>query len=360
MNQALLFRQLFDQTSGTYTYLLADADTREAVYIDTVFEQFQRDLSLIRELDLTLVACLETHCHADHVTGGWLLKSATGCAQVASAHSGIEALDRAMKEGDRFTFGRFSLQVLETPGHTDGCISYVLREPAMVFTGDALLIRGCGRTDFQQGSASRLYHSIKDKLFTLPDDCIVYPGHDYVGRTASTIGEEKAHNPRIGGQANEGDFVGYMEHMRLPHPKKIDIAVPGNLKAGRPDDAQIPRAPDWAPVYVTYAGVAEVSPQWVAAHLDEVHIVDVRSAAEIEEEKLFIHGAQQVSLDQLRERAAEIPDDKPILTLCRSGRRSVLAYSILKEAGHPRVAHISGGILRWRDEGLPLQTLGSA
>ncbi|MFM1896526.1 MAG: hypothetical protein RLZZ385_1600 [Pseudomonadota bacterium] len=355
MAQALLFRQLFDQTSGTYTYLLADPATREAVYIDTVFEQYQRDLSLLQELDLTLLACLETHCHADHVTAGWLLKLATGCQLLASRQAGIDALDRGLAAGDRIAFGGRHLTVIETPGHTDGCISYVLDDQAMVFTGDALLIRGCGRTDFQQGSAHKLFHSIKDRLFALPDDCVVYPAHDYVGRTASTIGEEKRLNPRVGGRANETDFVVFMENMRLPHPKKLDIAVPANQKAGRPADDQLPKQPDWAPVFTTYSGVLEVLPQWVAAHRDSVLILDVRTPAEIDEEKIFIAGAQRIPLGELRERIAEVPADKPVLTICRSGRRSVLAYNILRDAGRERVAHINGGLLRWRDEGLPLQ-----
>ena len=356
MTPRLIFRQLFDHTSGTYTYLLADPATREAVYIDTVYEQYQRDLSLLQELDLKLLACLETHCHADHVTAGWLLKLATGCRLVASRHSGIAALDAALSDGERFQFGQRSLTVIETPGHTDGCISYVLDDQSMVFTGDALLIRGCGRTDFQQGSARKLFHSITDRLFALPEDCIVYPAHDYSGRTASTIGEEKRLNPRVGGRANENDFVGFMENMRLPHPKKLDIAVPANLKAGRPPDDQLPAQPDWAPVTTTYSGVQEVQPQWVAGHRGDVEVLDVRMPAEIDEEKVYIPGARHIPLNELRDRLDELPRDRPVVTICRSGKRSVLACNILREAGRERVANINGGLLRWRDEGLPLKS----
>lgn len=354
MSTSLLFKQLYDHASGTYSYLLADSGTREAVFIDTVYEQHARDLSLVRELGLKLLACLETHCHADHVTGAWLLKLATGCSLMASKHSGISPLDRALVAGDQIIFGKHALGVLETPGHTDGCISFVLGDQSMVFTGDSLLIRGCGRTDFQQGSARRLYHSIKDRLFALPDDCIVYPAHDYNGRTASSIGEEKTLNPRIGGRANEVDFVGYLENMRLPHPKQIDHAVPANLKAGRPEDDKLPRQPDWAPVVTTYGGVLEISPQWVAAHLEQVHILDVRTRAEMEEEAAGIVGAQQIPINELRDHLAEVPADKPIVTICRSGKRSVLAFTILREAGHHRVASVNGGLLRWKEEGLPL------
>jgi len=354
VNKNLILKQLFDQTSGTYTYLLADAETREAILLDCVYEQHDRDASLIRELELKLLACVETHCHADHVTGGWLLKHTTGCDLIAAQESKIEPLDRALQEGDIIEFGEFSVQAIATPGHTDGCMSYVLQDKSMVFTGDALLIRGCGRTDFQQGSANKLYHSIKDKLLNLPDSCIVYPAHDYSGRISSTIGEEKALNPRIGGHANEADFVGFLENLNLPHPKQLDIAVPANLKAGKPEDDELPDQPDWAPVVRTYSGVLEISPQWVAAHRDKVHILDVRTKPETDEESVRIADAQLVPIGELRNRLDEIPDTKPVMTICRSGKRSVLAYNILRDAGYQQVASINGGLLRWTTEGLPL------
>jgi sulfur dioxygenase len=351
---SLLLKQLFDQDSGTFSYLLADATSKDAILIDSVFEKYARDLSLIQELDLNLLACLETHCHADHVTAAWLFKHTLGSEILASVHSGIEVLDRKLVTGDVVKFGSKQLMVIETPGHTDGCVSYLLKDEGMVFTGDSLLIRGCGRTDFQQGSASKLYHSITEGLFSLPDDCLVYPAHDYSGRSASSIGEEKTFNPRIGGQANENDFVGYMENMRLPHPKKLDIAVPANLKGGKPDDSALPKQPDWAPVVTTYSGILEVSPQWVATHQNEVHILDVRTKIETDEESAQIDNAQLIPINELRDRLDEVPTDKPVVTICRSGKRSVLAYSILKENGRDEVANIQGGLLRWQREGLPL------
>ncbi|MES2626784.1 MAG: MBL fold metallo-hydrolase, partial [Pseudomonadota bacterium] len=157
MNPVLIFKQLFDQTSGTWSYLLADHDTREAVLIDSVYEQYERDLALIRELDLQLLACIETHCHADHVTGAWLLKHTLGCQIFASQNSGIELLERSLKQDDAIRFGVHMLTVIETPGHTAGCISLLLADQSMIFTGDSLLIRGCGRTDFQEGSAHKLF-----------------------------------------------------------------------------------------------------------------------------------------------------------------------------------------------------------
>lgn len=350
----MIFKQLFDQTSATFSYLLADKDSRQAVFIDTVYEQHERDLSLIRELDLNLLACLETHCHADHVTGAWLLKHTTNCKIMASKYSGIELLDECIENGSEVKFGKRSLTVIATPGHTNGCISFVTDDRLMVFTGDSLLIRGCGRTDFQEGSAKRLYHSIKDELFALPNDCTVYPAHDYSGRNASTIGEEKALNPRIGGQANENDFVGFLENMQLPHPKKLDIAVPANIKAGRPEADQLPKQPDWAPVVISYSGVTEISPQWVASHMDDVHILDVRTAVEAEEESARIQGAQLIPINELRDRIDEVPKDKPVVTICRSGKRSVLATNILREVGWKKVANVNGGLLRWYEEGLPI------
>jgi glyoxylase-like metal-dependent hydrolase (beta-lactamase superfamily II) len=303
MTTPILFRQLFDQSSSTYTYLLADTESRQAVLIDSVYEQHDRDLSLLRELELTLLACIETHCHADHVTGAWLMRHVLGAKIFAAATSGITTLDRELRDNDVVNIGAHSLSVIATPGHTEGCISLLLNDKrsanSMVFTGDSLLIRGCGRTDFQQGSALRLYHSIKDKLFQLLDSCIVYPAHDYSGRTASTIGEEKRLNPRIGGEANATDFVGYMDNMRLPHPKKLDVAVPANLNAGRPTDEQMPVPPAWAPVVTTYSGILEISPQWVAAHRNEVHILDVRTQHETTEERTRIKHAQLIPIDEL-------------------------------------------------------------
>ena len=162
MADSFIFKQLFDQVSATFSYLLADANTRQALFIDTVYEQHERDLSLVRELELKLLACIETHCHADHVTGAWLLKHTTGCQIMASGHSGIEMLDRILIQDDKVEFGMHALTVIETPGHTAGCISFLLDDKSMIFTGDSLLIRGCGRTDFQQGSAQQLFHSTKE------------------------------------------------------------------------------------------------------------------------------------------------------------------------------------------------------
>ncbi|XP_016322352.1 persulfide dioxygenase ETHE1, mitochondrial [Sinocyclocheilus anshuiensis] len=232
-SRAPLFRQLFESESSTYTYLLADADSREAVLIDPVLETVDRDLQLISELGLMLKVALNTHCHADHITGtGLLKKKVFGLKSAISKHSGATA-DMQLSDGDRITFGKHCLTVRETPGHTDGCVTYVSEDERMAFTGDALLIRGCGRTDFQQGSPHRLYESVHKKIFTLPGHCFVYPAHDYKGQTVSTVDEEKKFNPRLTKTLPE--FVNIMNNLNLPKPKKIDISVPANLVCGLHD-----------------------------------------------------------------------------------------------------------------------------
>ncbi|HEX2660015.1 MAG TPA: MBL fold metallo-hydrolase [Polyangia bacterium] len=352
----MLLRQLYDATSSTYTYLMADPASRKAVLIDPVFEQHQRDAALIRELGLTLTATLDTHCHADHVTGAWLMRQALGSRIGLAAAYDAANTDLPLRHGDEVRVGELSLQVRATPGHTDGCLSFITSDQQFAFTGDALLVRGAGRTDFQQGDAHRLYRSIREQLFTLPAACVVYPAHDYEGRTCSTIGEELTWNPRIGGQAREEDFVGYMRNLGLPHPKQLAIAVPANLRAGRPpDDDGADRAPPppWGPVVMTYAGLPEIAPEWVATHRRDVHLLDVRSAPEFDGQLGHLDGAQLIPLDDLRARVAEVPADKPVIVICQTGKRAGLGATILRKAGRPQVANLAGGMVRWRELGLP-------
>src|SRR4051812_49186398 len=193
----MLLRQLIDARSSTYTYLLADPATRDAVLIDPVFEQYARDAALVRELGLRLGCTVETHVHADHVTAAWLFRERLGSAIVVPADGGAEGADRLVRDGEVVVFGGETLSVLATPGHTAGCVSYLTGDRRAVFTGDALMIRGAGRTDFQQGDPRRLFRSVHEKLFALPDDCLVSPAHDYGGRLVSSIGEERAFNPRL-------------------------------------------------------------------------------------------------------------------------------------------------------------------
>lgn len=226
----MIFRQLFDSDTSTYTYLLADPDTKKGVLIDSVKDQVNRDLKLINELGIELVYLLETHVHADHVTGAGDIRKTTGAKIVFGADAKVPGADVNAKDGDKLTFGRIFIQVISTPGHTDGCTSYLIEEK--LFTGDAMLIRGCGRTDFQQGSAEGLWESVTGKLFTLPDTTEVYPAHDYHGLTVSSIEEEKKYNARLGGGKTKEEFIKIMDNLNLAKPKYIDIALPANMKCG--------------------------------------------------------------------------------------------------------------------------------
>ncbi len=353
----LVFRQLFDAASSTYTYLLGDPRTRQAVIIDTVFEQHLRDHALLGELGLKLAVAVDTHCHADHVTGAWLMQQATGCRIAVSRRyqPPIQGVDLPLDDGDLITFGGRHLGVRATPGHTDGCMTLVLDDKSMAFTGDALLIRGAGRCDFQHGSAQVLYRSITREIFTLPDACLLFPGHDYSGRTVSSVAEERTHNPRIGGAADERDFVGFMENLNLPHPKQIDVALPANLRSGRPADGKVPRLADWGPVRQTYAGLLEVEPEWVAEHLQEVHVLDVRQPQEMQDSLGRIANSQLIPLNELKARLSDVPRDRPVVAVCHAGMRSGQATVILRSAGLERIANLRGGMLLWSQLGLPTQ-----
>ena len=351
--QPLLFRQLFDATTGTFTYLLADVASRQGVLIDPVFEQHDRDLALIRELGIELVACLDTHAHADHVTGSWLMHQATGSAIGLAAVVRADHVTLPLEHGDRVRFGARALEVRSTPGHTDGCVSYVLDDQRMAFTGDALLVRGCGRCDFQQGDAPTLYRSITAQLFSLPNHCLLYPGHDYTGRGVTSVAEEKAYNARLGGRANERDFVGYMDNLKLPHPHKIAEALPGNMRSGQPRGGAPVDA--WAPLGRSFAGLPEVTPDWLAEHQGELTLLDVRSAEEFNGPDGHIAASLLIPLPELESRAAAIPDGKPLVVLCHSGSRSALATQQLLKAGHTRVANLRGGINGWQAAGYALE-----
>lgn len=228
----MIFRQLFDTKSSTYTYLLGCEETREAVLIDPVDTQIERDLKLLKELNLNLIYDIETHIHADHVTAGHALrKHISSVKTIVGINSGAK-FDEAVfvKDGDHIKFGKQALLVLETPGHTSGCTSYIYQDE-MVFTGDALFIRGCGRTDFQQGDPKKLFESVQ-KIYKLPGTCKVYPAHDYKGMMHSTIDEEKNFNPRLHKDQTEEGFVKIMSELKLQKPGLIDVAVPANLLGG--------------------------------------------------------------------------------------------------------------------------------
>lgn len=352
---SLVFRQLFDPKSSTYTYLLGCSRTKEAVLIDPVFEQVRRDGALIEELGLRLLYTLDTHVHADHVTGAWLLKQRFGSKIALGKDTKAVNADLLLNHGDQVAFGDYRLEARSTPGHTNDSLTYVLGDESMAFTGDAVLIRGCGRTDFQQGSARALYSSIKSQIFALPDSCLLYPGHDYRGLTVTTVAEEKRFNPRLGEGISERDFAGYMDNLNLPHPKQIDIAVPANLKCGKPDSPLSSDGSDWAPLHISFAGIPEILPHWVEEHLSEVLILDVREKDEYSGSLGHIEGAKLLPLGELTKRAGELPTDKPIVAVCRSGARSAQAINILTQAGFKNTANLAGGMLRWRAEGLSVE-----
>ncbi|MEI8299720.1 MAG: MBL fold metallo-hydrolase [Pseudomonadota bacterium] len=352
----LVFRQLFDPTSSTYTYLLADRQDGEAILIDPVFEQARRDAALIRELGLRLIWTLDTHAHADHVTGAWLLKQRCGSQIALAAATGAENADRLLVHGDNVHFGSRHLEVRATPGHTNGCLTYVLDDQSAAFTGDALLIRGCGRADFQEGNPATLFHSVREKILTLPAGCLLYPGHDYRGLTVTSVAEELSYNTRLGGNLNEADFVGFMKNLGLPHPKLIDIAVPANLVCGRvrTEGAQ-PDEPTWAPLTFTFGGIWEINPAELAERLADVQLIDVREPHEFSDDLGHIPGARLIPLSTLQAEIQSLDHDRPVVAVCRAGGRSAQASLMLHKAGIARVANLSGGMLRWRGEGLPTE-----
>jgi sulfur dioxygenase len=227
----MLFRQLLDSETGTYTYLIADLTTKEAMLVDPVIEQVDRDVKWLQELSLTLKFCLETHIHADHITGTSKLRELTGCEGIVPEHAHVACANRFVTNGEVLRVGEIEIQAIATPGHTDSHMTYLVNG-THVLTGDALLIRGCGRTDFQSGDAGTLYDRVTQRLFTLPAETLVYPGHDYRGNTVSTIGEEKQWNPRFVGR-NREQFIEFMHNLDLPNPKKIAEAVPANERCGR-------------------------------------------------------------------------------------------------------------------------------
>jgi sulfur dioxygenase len=334
--------QLFDPASSTYTYVLFDQLSREAVIIDPVDEQLERDLATLQEYGLKLVWTVETHAHADHITSAGRLAELAGARTAAPLGCGIGTAGVQLQHGDTLKFGAEVLQALHTPGHTAGSMSFLWREH--VFTGDTLLINGCGRTDFQSGHAKDLYRSLTQVLFALPEATTVWPGHDYQGRSFSTIGQEKAGNARIAGKT-EAEFVAIMDSLQLPKPRRIDEAVPANLSSGLRQDAdgvlQMLPSPAAGAHQGSYAG--DVSPelawQWVQA--GEAVLVDVRTDAE-REWVGFVPGAVPVAWKQwpgmamnpefdrqVREAAA----GKKLVLLCRSGVRSIAAAKRATELG---------------------------
>jgi sulfur dioxygenase len=344
----MIFRQLFDSVSGTYSYLLASRQGGEALIIDPVLEKVDRYLRLVSELDLKLVKAIDTHLHADHITGLGALRDRTHCITVMGEQSGVDVVSMRVSDGDRLRIEGLSLDVLYTPGHTDDSYSFLL--PDRVFTGDTLLIRGTGRTDFQNGNPRAQYASIFGRLLKLPDDTLVYPAHDYKGDTVSTIGEEKAFNPRLQVKSVD-EYVDLMSKLKLDNPKMMDVAVPANMRVGLAQ-AEIARR-GWA------VGVAQ------ALELlgrSDVAFVDLRERGEREKHGV-IPGSLHAPYPDLEENVAPggllhelaAASGKRLLFYCAFGERSAMAVQAAQEAGLSSACHVEGGMAAWKKAGGPLR-----
>ncbi|HZC55724.1 MAG TPA: MBL fold metallo-hydrolase [Xanthobacteraceae bacterium] len=343
----MIFRQLFDSTSGTYTYLLASRPGGEALIIDPVLEKVDRYLQLVRELDLKLVKAVDTHLHADHITGLGALRDRTHCVTVMGEQTHADVVSMRVAEGDRVEIEGVRLDVLYTPGHTDDSYSFLLDD--RVFTGDTLLIRGTGRTDFQNGDPRAQYDSIFNKLLKLPDATLVFPAHDYKGDTVSTIGEEKLFNPRLKVKSMD-EYAELMNNLKLPDPKMMDVAVPANIHVGLHQD-DIARK-GWALSAAEAIALQDSS---------DIAIVDLRETSERKK-----HG---VIAGSLHARYPDLPDEirsggmlhelaaasgKRIVFYCAFGERSAMAVQAAQDAGLKTACHISGGIDAWKKANGPL------
>jgi sulfur dioxygenase len=343
----MIFRQLFDSVSGTYSYLMASRRGGEALIIDPVLEKVDRYLQLVKELDLKLVKAVDTHIHADHITGLGALRDRTHCITVMGEQAKVDVVSMRVTEGDQLTIEGMALDVLYTPGHTDDSYSFLMRD--RVFTGDTLLIRGTGRTDFQNGSARAQYDSLFGKLLKLPEETLVFPAHDYKGDTVSTIGEEKRYNPRLQVRSVD-EYVDLMGKLNLPNPKMMDVAVPANMRQGLAQD-EIARK-GWA-----------VTPAQAIALVGkpDVALVDLRERTEREKHGV-IPGSLHAPYPELQEniRTGGILHElgtatkKRIVFYCAFGERSAMAVQAAQDAGMTSACHIHGGLDAWRKANGPV------
>jgi glyoxylase-like metal-dependent hydrolase (beta-lactamase superfamily II) len=344
----MIFRQLFDSVSGTYTYLLASRRGGEALIIDPVIEKVDRYLQLVNELDLKLVKAVDTHLHADHITGLGALRDRTRCVTVMGEQSKADVVSMRLGEGDKLTIEGLALDVLYTPGHTDDSYSFVMRD--RVFTGDTLLIRGTGRTDFQNGDPRAQFDSIFNKLLKLPDDTMVFPAHDYKGETVTTIAEERAFNPRLQVRSVE-QYVDVMNNLNLPNPKMMDVAVPENLRVGLRLEAQH-RVPTLE-VEALLATWPEVDGQ----------LIDIREESERRRDG-SIPGSMHLPYGRFASFCGasgplqRLGRDARLVLYCAVGERSTLAVEIAAEHGVRNTAHLPGGFRAWRSAGGPVESIG--
>jgi glyoxylase-like metal-dependent hydrolase (beta-lactamase superfamily II)/rhodanese-related sulfurtransferase len=343
----MIFRQLFDSTSSTYTYLLASRHGGEALIIDPVLERVDRYIQLLRELDLRLVKAIDTHLHADHITGLDALRERTQCITVMGEETKANVVSIRVKDGDRVGIEGLEMQAVYTPGHTDDSYSYLL--PDRVFTGDTLLIRGTGRTDFQNGDPRAQYESLFGRLLKLPDETLVYPAHDYKGDTVSTIGEERAFNPRLQVKSIE-DYVDLMNRLDLPNPKMMDVAVPANMRIGLAQNIVADRG---------WALSAEEAKSLLGA--PDVALIDLREEQERRRDGV-IPGSLHVPYPSLRaslqadgllQQLAKAAAKRPIF-YCSYGERSAMAVQAAQAAGLESARHVAGGMQAWKNAEGPI------
>jgi sulfur dioxygenase len=344
----MIFRQLFDSVSGTYTYLLASRRGGEALIIDPVIEKVDRYLQLVRELELRLVKAVDTHLHADHVTGLGALRDRTHCITVMGEQTKADVVSMRVSEGDKVAIEGVALDVLFTPGHTDDSYSFLMGD--RVFTGDTLLIRGTGRTDFQNGSARAQYESIFGKLLRLPEETLVFPAHDYKGDTVSTIGEEKRFNPRLQVKSID-EYVEVMANLKLPNPKMMDVAVPANMQVGLHQEEVAKRG--WA-LSATQAMQQFERP--------DVALIDLRESREREKHGV-IPGSRHLPYPDLAAnlrwggaiRQLAVEEGKRLLFYCAFGERSAMAVQAAQDAGLITACHLAGGMDAWQKANGPIE-----
>lgn len=343
----MIFRQLFDSVSGTYSYLLASRPGGEALILDPVLEKVDRYCQLLRELDLKLVKAVDTHLHADHVTGLGELRDRTHCMTVMGDQTKADVVAMRVADGDKVTIEGLSLDVMYTPGHTDDSYSYLMGD--RVFTGDTLLIRGTGRTDFQNGSSRAQYESIFNRLLKLPDETMVFPAHDYKGDTVSTIGEEKRYNPRLQVRSVD-EYIELMANLKLPNPKMMDVAVPANMRVGLHQEE------------LEKEGRALSAAEAIRSlGRPDILLVDLRESNERAKHGM-LEGALHTPYPSVEEslkpggmlREVAAATGRRVVFFCAFGERSAMAVAAAKEAGLSNTAHIAGGIDAWKKAGGPL------
>ena len=343
----MIFRQLFDSVSGTYSYILASRHGGEALILDPVLEKVDRYCQLLRELDLKLVKAVDTHLHADHVTGLGELRDRTHCMTVMGDQTKADVVAMRVADGDKVTIEGLSLDVMYTPGHTDDSYSYLMGD--RVFTGDTLLIRGTGRTDFQNGSARAQYDSIFNRLLKLPEETMVFPAHDYKGDTVSTIGEEKRYNPRLQVRSVD-EYIELMGNLKLPNPKMMDVAVPANMRVGLHQEELEKEG----------RALSAVEAIRVLGRPD-ILLVDLRETNERAKHGM-LEGALHTPYPTVEEslkpggmlREVAAATGRRIVFFCAFGERSAMAVAAAKEAGLSNAAHIAGGIDAWKKAGGPV------